>query len=127
MPASQARRANASAEARSLCPAAASTQTRSRTTLAPRSASSLSTGAVRPPSRNVSHQVHVQVVGTLAGNYLCEHPDQNTKAYGVAQRHLRRTRDRVDQLARAARPERASVLAQKIWVIHERLRGNPGT
>lgn len=63
--------------------------------------------------------------GCAMRNYLHEHPDQVTKASEVAEHNLRRARDRVAQLARAARPEQAPVLAQKVWMVHEGLWGNP--
>jgi len=63
--------------------------------------------------------------GCALRNYLHEHPNQVTKASEVAERRLRRARDRVHQLARAARPEQAPVLARKVWMVHEGLWGNP--
>jgi AcrR family transcriptional regulator len=63
--------------------------------------------------------------GCALRNYLHEHPNQVTKASAVAERRLRRARDRVHRLARAARPEQARALAQQVWVVHEGLWGNP--
>jgi AcrR family transcriptional regulator len=56
--------------------------------------------------------------------YLHEHPGKDTKAAEVAERHLRHARDRVADVAGAARPELAPALAQQVWVVHEGLWGN---
>jgi AcrR family transcriptional regulator len=63
--------------------------------------------------------------GCAVRNYLRENPNQVTKAGEVAENRLRRFRERVDQLARTAHPERAPGLGNRIWMIHEGLWGNP--
>lgn len=62
--------------------------------------------------------------GCALRNYLHECPTVDSKAKEVAEEYLRSSREQVERLAAAARPEDGTQLARKVWLIHEGLYGD---